>query len=92
MRDERPWGSSVPPAVFYRYSPDRKGIHAEALLGDCRGFLHADGYARFNQLYRPTKPGGNGQLIEVACCSHFRRKLYDVHHATASSIAAKAYG
>ena len=45
VRDERPWGSSVPPAVFYRYSPDRKGIHAEALLGDCRGFLHADGYA-----------------------------------------------
>ena len=24
VRDERPWGSGVPPAVFYRYSPDRK--------------------------------------------------------------------
>jgi transposase len=90
VRDERPWGSSVPPAVFYRYSPDRKGVHAEALLGDCRGFLHADGYAGFNALYRPTDPGGNGQLIEVACWSHFRRKLYDVHHATASPIALEA--
>jgi hypothetical protein len=90
VRDERPWGSSVPPAVFYRYSPDRKGIHADALLGDCRGFLHADGYAGFNSLYRPTAPGGNGQLSEVACWSHVRRKLYDVHHATASPIALEA--
>src|SRR5438270_5960912 len=24
VRDERPWGSPVPPAVLYRYSPDRK--------------------------------------------------------------------
>ena len=83
-------GSSVPPAVFYRYSPDRKGIHAEALLGDCRGFLPAEGYAGFNQLYPPTTPGGNAHLIEVTCWSHFRRKLYDVHHATASPIALEA--
>jgi hypothetical protein len=33
VRDERPWGTDVPPAAFYRYSSDRKGIHAEALLG-----------------------------------------------------------
>ena len=68
----------------------RKGVHAEALLGDCRGFLHADGYAGFTSLYRPNSLGGNGQLIEVACWSHFRRKLYDVHHATASPIALEA--
>jgi hypothetical protein len=42
VRDERPWGSEVPPAAFYLYSPDRKGIRAEALLGTCLGFLHAD--------------------------------------------------
>ena len=90
VRDERPWGSSVPPAAFYRYSPDRKGIHAEALLGDCRGFLHADGYTGFGQLYRPTTPAGVAPLIEVACWSHFRRKLYDVHHATVSPIALEA--
>src|SRR4051812_22469873 len=40
VRDERPWGSAVPPAAFYLYSPDRKGEHAEELLGGCRGFLH----------------------------------------------------
>ena len=58
VRDERPFGSDVPPAAYYRYSPDRKGIHAQALLGRCRGFLHADGYAGFDSLYRPTTPDG----------------------------------
>src|ERR1017187_4325031 len=33
VRDERPWGSCVPPAAFYLYSPDRKAKRAEALLG-----------------------------------------------------------
>ena len=33
VRDERPWGSAAPPAAFYLYSPDRKGEHAEELLG-----------------------------------------------------------
>ncbi len=70
VRDERPWGSGVPPAASYRYSADRKAIHAEALLGGCRGFLHADGYAGFERLYRPSTPAGEPPLIEVACWSH----------------------
>ncbi len=90
VRDERPWGSVAPPAAFYRYSPDRKGIHAEALLGACHGFLHADGYAGFNKLYQPTAPGHDPPLVEVACWSHVRRKFFDVHHATASPIALEA--
>jgi transposase len=87
VRDERPFGSDIPPAAYYLYSPDRKGIHAESLLGSCRGFLHADGYAGFERLYRPRTPDGEPPLIEVACWSHCRRKFYDVHHATASPIA-----
>ena len=90
VRDERPWGSDVPPAAFYRYSADRRGIHAQALLGSCRGFLHADGYAGFDALYQPTTPAGDAPLVEVACWSQARRKFYDVHHATASLIALEA--
>ncbi len=90
VRDERPWGSQVPPAAFYRYSADRKGVHAEALLASCRGFLHADGYAGFDKLYAALAPKGEPALIEVACWSHARRKFYDVHQATASPIALKA--
>ena len=46
--------------------------------------------AGFERLYRPTKPGGNARLIEVACWSHARRGFYEVHHATASPIALEA--
>ena len=90
VRDERPWGSPSSPAAFYRYSADRKGVHAEALLASCRGFLHADGYAGFDKLYAPTTPAGDPALIEVACWSHARRKFHDVHQATASPIALEA--
>ena len=51
VRDERPWGSGVPPAAFYRYAPDRKAEQARELLKDCRGFMHADAYAGFRALY-----------------------------------------
>jgi transposase len=90
VRDERPWGSAVPPAAFYRYSPDRKGEHAEELLGACRGFLHADGYAGFGGLYEPEPGTGTARLAEVACWSHARRGLYEVHLATTSPIAKEA--
>ena len=68
-------------------SPDRRGIHAEALLGACRGFLHADAYAGFEKLYQPAQPGGVPPLVEVACWSHARRKFYEKYHETASPIA-----
>lgn len=87
VRDERPWGSGVPPAAFYRYAPDRKSEQAEALLGGCRGFLHADAYSGFNTLYRPDPLTGVARLVEVACWAHARRKLYEVHAATNSPAA-----
>ena len=87
VRDERPWGSDAPPAVFYRYSPDRKGAQAAALLKGCRGFLHADAYAGFNPLYEVNPLTGASQLAEVACWAHARRKIYEVHDATGSPAA-----
>jgi len=90
VRDERPWGSAIPPAVTYLYSPDRKAEHAHRLLDGCRGFLHADGYAGFNKLYEPNPHTGRATLVEVACFAHARRKFYDVHAATSSPLAQEA--
>ena len=67
VRDERTWAGAAPPAAFYCYSPDRKGEHAEALLGQCRGFLHADGYGGFQSLYMPDPKTGLPRLTEVGC-------------------------
>jgi len=87
VRDERTWASGVPPAMFYRYSPDRKAEQAETLLKNCRGFLHADGYAGFNTLYETSVITGTSRMTEVACWAHVRRKIYEVHEATDSPAA-----
>lgn len=83
-RDERPWGSDAPPAAWYRFSGDRKGQHAKDHLADFRGWMHADGYAGFEGLYR------SGEIREVACMAHIRRKFVDVHKAQGSAIAEEA--
>ena len=43
--------------------------------------MHADGYAGFEDLYR------TGEIREVACLAHVRRKFVDVHKAQGSAIA-----
>jgi transposase len=87
LRDERPWGSAIPPAVYYHYAPDRKNERAEELLKHCCGYLHADAYAGFNSLYRADGITAKPRLQEVACWAHARRKLYEVHVATQSPAA-----
>ncbi len=86
VRDDRPSGSKVPPAVWFAYSPDRKSEHPQKHLKDFRGTLQADGYAGFNGRYDRAKH----PLIEAACWAHARRKFFDVHHATASPLAHEA--
>jgi transposase len=83
-RDERPWGSSTPPAAWYRFSTDRKGQHPRDHLSGYAGWMHADGYAGFEDLYRA------GAIREVACLAHVRRKFVDVHRAQGSPIAEEA--
>jgi len=84
VRDDRPWASETPPAVFYCYSPDRKGIHPQSHLGGFRGILQADGYAGFGELYR------SGAVSEVACWAHVRRKFFDIHKANGAPLALAA--
>lgn len=83
VRDDRPAGAEEPPAVLFRYSPDRKGIHPQRHLQGYRGILQADAYAGFNPLY-------GGDVVEAGCWAHLRRKFYDVAQATASPLAEEA--
>lgn len=86
VRDERPWGSENPPAVWMRYTPDRKGEHPRQHLQAFRGVLQADGYAGFEKLY------ATGRIEEAACWAHVRRKFYDIEVATGSPTASAAIG
>ncbi|HLK23409.1 MAG TPA: IS66 family transposase [Caulobacteraceae bacterium] len=84
VRDDRPFAGAAPPAVFYCYSPDRKGIRPREHLAGFRGILQADGYAGFGELYR------SGSVSEVACFAHVRRKFFDIHKGDASPLALAA--
>lgn len=81
VRDDRPWGDPIPPAVWFKYSPDRKGERPFEHLHDYHGFLQADGYAGFNGLYE------SGRVVEVACWAHVRRPFYEISLADNSPIA-----
>jgi hypothetical protein len=84
VRDDRPAGIRAPPAVWYRYSPDRKGERPREHLGAYAGILQADGYAGYSALY------ADGTILEAACWAHARRKFFDVQKNTPSPIALEA--
>ncbi len=84
VRDDRPAGDTAAPAVWFAYSPDRKGDHPQQHLSGFHGTLQADGYAGFNRLYE------EGRIQEAACWAHVRRKFYDLEQAHASPVAAEA--
>jgi transposase len=72
-----------PPAVWFAYSPDRKGEHPQRHLKDFQGILQADGYAGYERLY------ASGEMTEAACWAHTRRKFFDIH-ATAAKANTSA--
>jgi transposase len=86
VRDDRPAGDPSPPAVWFAYSPDRKGEHPQRHLRDFRGTLQADAFAGFNAIYEDPARG----IREAACMAHIRRKFYDLHQAHASPVATEA--
>jgi transposase len=73
VRDDRPSAGTAPPAVWFQYSADRRGEHPARHVQGWRGILQADAFAGYNQLYN------DGRIVEAACWSHSRRKLWDIH-------------
>ncbi|WP_449393262.1 IS66 family transposase [Eoetvoesiella caeni] len=79
-RDDRPSGDTAAPAVWLRYSPDRRGLHPQTHLKDYVGILQADAFAGYDKVY------ATGRVIEAACWAHARRKFYDIHVKDATAI------
>ncbi|EDT6893046.1 TPA: IS66 family transposase [Salmonella enterica] len=84
VRDDRNAGSEMPPAVWFAYSPDRKGIHPQNHLAGYSGVLQADAYGGYRALY------GSGRITEAACMAHARRKIHDVHARAPTDITTEA--
>jgi transposase len=87
VRDDRPSGDTAPPAVWFQYSANRKGEHPARHLRHFKGILQADAFAGYHPLYE------DGQVVEAACWSHARRKVWDVHerqHKLGGTLAHQA--
>ena len=84
VRDDRPAGEDIAPAVWFAYSEDRKGEHPRQHLKNFKGALQADAYAGFHHLY------DRGDIYEVACWAHARRKFHDIHAVHASATTTEA--
>lgn len=84
VRDDRPAGATDAPAVWFAYSPNRKGEHPQAHLKEFIGIVQADAYAGYEPLY------AGGRIAQAACWAHARRKFFELHKAQGSPIAAEA--
>ena len=87
--DPRPYDGPGHPAVFYRYSANRKGEQPRGHLESFCGYLHTDAFSGYNALYR-AKGNQPPRATNVACWAHARRKIFDVFENTKSPIAEEA--
>jgi len=81
LKDNRPAGDTCAPAVWFTYTPDRKGLWPQEHLANYKGILQADGYAGYKALYE------KGDVIEAACWAHVRRKFYELDKVQPKSFA-----
>jgi transposase len=70
-------------AVVYDFCDSRAGEHARAFLGEWNGSLVCDDYAGY-------KAGFAQGITEVACLAHARRKFFDLHASSKSTVAESA--
>jgi hypothetical protein len=60
----------------------------EEHLARFHGVLQVDGYAGYDNLAKPGRPGG--QITLAYCLAHARREFFKVHKQTADPIAEEA--
>jgi transposase len=64
-------GDESNPYVVYEYTPDRTRAGPQKFLAEYKGYLQADAYGGYDGIYH------KGNVIEVACWAHARRKFFD---------------
>jgi hypothetical protein len=76
--------------VWYQYSPSWHGKYPQKHLAHFTGKLQVDGYAGFEPLFVPAKPGVAARVEEVSCMAHARRHFFEVYDALKSPLAREA--
>jgi transposase len=84
-RNGRIWayiGDRANPYVVYDYTPDRSRAGPANWLRGFKGFLQADAYGGYDGIYH------GGDVTEVACWAHARRKFFDAKDTDGKRAAA----
>jgi transposase len=76
-------GDRTHPYNVFDFTVNRKRDGPQTFLADYHGYLHADAFSGYDQLYLPSPRAGVAPIIEVACNAHARRKF---HEARGSDI------
>ena len=71
-------GDESNPYIVYDYTPTRKSDGPLGWLGEWKGYLQADAYAGYDKLY------AKGEVVEVACWAHARRKIFEAKESDAA--------
>jgi len=79
-------GDATQPYVVFDFTPDRSREGPRQWLGDYRGWLQADAYSGYDELFR-TRP----DLIEVGCWAHARRYFFEARETDARAVEALAW-
>ena len=72
--------------VLFDYTPDRCRTGPLSFLSGYEGYLQADAYAGYDELYQ------GGKVVEVGCMAHARRRFFEARTSDAArSHAAMAF-
>jgi transposase len=77
VRNSRFWvylGDELQPYVVFDYTRSRERDGPAEFLKSYRGYLQADAFSAYDGIYA----GSPGQVVEVGCWAHARRKFFDV--------------
>jgi transposase len=73
-----------PPMIVFDFQANRSGQHARHFLEGWQGHLMVDDYSGYKALFQ------GGDIHEMACLAHIRRKFFDLHAANGHPVAAQA--
>jgi len=66
-------GDPEHPYTVYDYTPNRSRAGPDEFLKGFRGYLQADAYSGYDEIYKDAERG----VTEVACWAHARRKFFE---------------
>lgn len=79
-RSARIWvyvGGCGPPYRYFDFTEDRRRERPIAVLKDYKGYVHADAYGGYDELFKKSR-----HIIEVGCWAHARRKFDEAKNSS----------